>query len=467
MKKVALHWQVIIALILGIVYSVVAVQQGWIQFTADYIAPLGTIFINVLKLIAVPMVLFSIISGITSLKNIRQLGRVGIKTLSIFLATTVTAILIGLLFVNIIKPGNFPSKASRLEKRVEYELWRSEHPNVPQLDNVHEISKPENAELVASVRNRLSIQEMDETTADKFAKALAEKKRGPLDKIVDVFPSNIFEALLTANMLQVIFFSIFFGVILMQIRKKDRRPVAKLVNGLNEVFVGMINAVIKIMPFFVFALMAGSLVASAGKDLAKLQEQLVFLMNYSWVLILGLVSVAFGLYPLLIHLFAKGMKFSTFVKGMSEAQLTAFSTSSSMATLPVTMECVHDNLKVPKSITSFVLPIGATVNMDGTSLYQAVAVVALAQFHMIELDFAQQMVIVLTATLASIGAAAVPSAGLVLMIVVLESVGLNPAWIAIILPVDRILDMCRTVVNVTGDAAVSVIVSETEDIEEI
>jgi Na+/H+-dicarboxylate symporter len=152
---------------------------------------------------------------------------------------------------------------------------------------------------------------------------------------------------------------------------------------------------------------------------------------------------------------------------MSEAQLTAFSTSSSMATLPVTMECVHDNLKVPKSITSFVLPIGATVNMDGTSLYQAVAVVALAQFHMIELDFAQQMVIVLTATLASIGAAAVPSAGLVLMIVVLESVGLNPAWIAIILPVDRILDMCRTVVNVTGDAAVSVIVSETEDIEEI
>ena len=271
MKKIALHWQVIIALVLGILYSVVAVQQGWVQFTADYIAPFGTIFINVLKLIAVPMVLFSIISGISSLKNIRQLGRVGIKTLSIYLATTVTAILIGLLFVNIIKPGNFPSDASRLEKRVEYELWRSEHPNVPQLDNVHEISKPENAELVASVRNRLSIQEMDETAADKLNKALAEKNRGPLDKIVDVFPSNIFNALLSANMLQVIFFSIFFGVILMQIRKKDRKPVAKLVNGLNEVFIGMINAVIKIMPFFVFALMAGSLVASAGKDLVKLQ----------------------------------------------------------------------------------------------------------------------------------------------------------------------------------------------------
>ena len=157
---------------------------------------------------------------------------------------------------------------------------------------------------------------------------------------------------------------------------------------------------------------------------------------------------------------------NSFLKGIGKAQITAFSTSSSMATLPVTMECVHENLKVPKSISSFVLPIGATVNMDGTSLYQAVAVVAMAQFHMVDLDIAQQVVIVITATLASIGAAAVPSAGLVLMIVVLESVGLNPAWIAIILPVDRILDMCRTVINVTGDAAVSTVIASTENISD-
>jgi Na+/H+-dicarboxylate symporter len=161
-------------------------------------------------------------------------------------------------------------------------------------------------------------------------------------------------------------------------------------------------------------------------------------------------------------LFAKGLNVRKFLKGISKAQLTAFSTSSSMATLPVTMECVNENLKVPKSITSFVLPIGATVNMDGTSLYQAVAVVAMAQFHLVDLDLAQQLVIVLTATLASIGAAAVPSAGIVLMIVVLESVGLNPAWIAIILPVDRILDMCRTVVNVTGDATVASMIATSE-----
>jgi Na+/H+-dicarboxylate symporter len=223
--------------------------------------------------------------------------------------------------------------------------------------------------------------------------------------------------------------------------------------------------VIKIMPIFVFALMAGSLVKSAGDSLDKLKEQLFFLGHYSWVLALALVVVAFVYYPLLIHLFAKKISIKQFVKGIREAQLTAFSTSSSMATLPVTMDCVNDNLNVPKPISSFVLPIGATVNMDGTSLYQAVAVVAMAQFHMIDLSFTQQMVIVLTATLASIGAAAVPSAGLVLMIVVLESVGLNPAWIAIILPVDRILDMCRTVVNVTGDATVSAIIASSEELE--
>jgi len=209
--------------------------------------------------------------------------------------------------------------------------------------------------------------------------------------------------------------------------------------------------------------MAGSLVEAAGENLDKLGEQLLFLGHYSWVVVLALFVVAFVFYPLLIRIFVKKLSIKEFLKGISKAQLTAFSTSSSMATLPVTMECVHDNLKVPKPISSFVLPIGATVNMDGTSLYQAVAVVAMAQFHMIDLDVTQQIMIVLTATLASIGAAAVPSAGLVLMIVVLESVGLNPVWIAIILPVDRILDMCRTVVNVTGDATVSAIVSASEE----
>jgi len=470
MKKMALHWQVIIALVLGIVYAIVAVKQGWVDFTADYIAPFGEIFVNVLKLIAVPMVLFSIISGIGSLKNIKQLGRVGVKTLLIYVGTTMSAILIGLFFVNVIQPGNLAKESTRIEKRIEYELWLSETPSAPKLDEKNFLTNPKYAVQVASVKDRLAVSTIDATTQSKLDISAAEKQKGPLAKLVGIFPSNIFHAISdkdgSSNMLQVIFFAIFFGVILVQLPKKHGKPVQKLVNGLNEVFIGMINTVINAMPIFVFALMAGSLVKSAGGELDKLGEQLYFLGHYSWVLVLALVVVAFVYYPLLIHLFAKRITIKQFLQGIREAQITAFSTSSSMATLPVTMDCVHENLKVSKPVTSFVLPIGATVNMDGTSTYQAVAVVAMAQFHMIDLDFTQQMVIVLTATLASIGAAAVPSAGLVLMIVVLESVGLNPAWIAIILPVDRILDMCRTVVNVTGDATVASIIQSSENIED-
>ncbi len=473
MKKIALHWQVIIALVVGVIYAVLAVvyadSYDFVSLTRDYIEPFGLIFIRVLKLIAVPMVLFSIIAGIGSLKNIKQLGRVGVKTLLIYVGTTMSAILIGLFFVNLIKPGTFPSDQSRVEKRIEYELWLQETPGAPRLDSVSYLSDPTYAQTAEQVKQRMAFQTVDATTQDKLTKAAAEKKKGPLSKLVDIFPQNIFYSISDeegeSNMLQVIFFAIFFGVTLVRLPKKFAEPVNDLVVGLNEVFVAMINAVIRVMPFFVFCLMAGSLVKSAGGNLDKLKEQLTFLGHYSWVLVVALVFVAFLFYPLLIHFFAKGMNIKKFLKGIREAQLTAFSTSSSMATLPVTMDCVHDNLKVPKPISSFVLPIGATVNMDGTSLYQAVAVVSMAQFHMIDLDFTQQMVIVLTATLASVGAAAVPSAGLVLMIVVLESVGLNPAWIAIILPVDRILDMCRTVINVTGDAAVSSIVASTEKLD--
>ena len=224
----------------------------------------------------------------------------------------------------------------------------------------------------------------------------------------------------------------------------------------------MVWVVMKAMPVFVFALMAGQIVKAAGTDPDMFEQLLSFLLRYSLVVVLGLVFMAFVVYPALVSLIVRRMSYRDFLRGMREAQITAFSTSSSVATLPVTMDCVHKNLGVSTRTSSFVLPIGATVNMDGTSLYQAVAVVALAQFHLVDLSLGQQAVIVLTATLASIGAAAVPSAGLVLMIIVLESVGLNPAWIALIFPVDRILDMCRTVVNVTGDGAVSTIIAHTE-----
>lgn len=466
MKKIALHWQVIIALVLGVMYAVLAVNLGWQSITKAYISPFGDIFINLLKLIAVPLVLFSIITGIGSLKNIKQLGRVGVKTLSIYVGTTMSAILIGLLLVNLIKPGNFTSDDSKLEKRIEYELWLADNPHVIPLDNISELTNIENEQLIKDVQARVNKSGISPAVQDKIDKANNKKSKGPLAPLVDIVPKNVIVALAEMEMLQIIFFAIFFGVVLVNLNENHAKPVRNLMEGLNELFVAMVNVIIKTMPFFVFALMAGSLVEAAGENMTKLKEQLLFLGHYSWVVVLALFLVAFVFYPLLIHLFVKRLSIIQFLKGISKAQLTAFSTSSSMATLPVTMECVHDNLKVPKPISSFVLPIGATVNMDGTSLYQAIAVVAMAQFHMIDLSFAQQMIIVLTATLASIGAAAVPSAGLVLMIVVLESVGLNPAWIAIILPVDRILDMCRTVVNVTGDATVSTIIAASEETSE-
>ena len=466
MKKIALHWQVIIALVLGVMYAVLAVNLGWQSITKAYISPFGDIFINLLKLIAVPLVLFSIITGIGSLKNIKQLGRVGVKTLLIYIGTTMSAILIGLLLVNLIKPGNFTSDDSKLEKRIEYELWLMDNPHVIPLDNVSELSNVENEQLIKDVQARVSKSEISLAVQDKINKANNKKNKGPLAPLVDIVPKNVIVALAEMEMLQIIFFAIFFGVVLVNLKDKHAKPVRELMEGLNELFVAMVNIIIKTMPFFVFTLMAGSLVEAAGENMTKLKEQLIFLGHYSWVVVLALFIVAFIFYPLLIQFFVKRLSIIQFLRGISKAQLTAFSTSSSMATLPVTMECVHDNLKVPKPISSFVLPIGATVNMDGTSLYQAIAVVAMAQFHMIDLSFAQQMIIVLTATLASIGAAAVPSAGLVLMIVVLESVGLNPAWIAIILPVDRILDMCRTVVNVTGDATVSSIIAASEKVSE-
>ena len=466
MKKIALHWQVIIALVLGVLYAVFAVNMGWQSVTKAYISPFGDIFINLLKLIAVPLVLFSIITGIGSLKNIKQLGRVGVKTLLIYVGTTMSAILIGLFLVNLIKPGEFTSNESRLEKRIEYELWLADNPHVISLDEISELENPSNEKLIIEVQKRVSATGISSAVQDKIDKANNNKSKGPLAPIVDIVPKNVIVALAEMEMLQIIFFAIFFGVVLVNLNDKHAKPVRELMEGLNELFVAMVNIIIKTMPFFVFALMAGSLVEAAGENMTKLKEQLLFLGHYSWVVVLALFMVAFIFYPLLIQLFVKRLSIMQFLKGISKAQLTAFSTSSSMATLPVTMECVHDNLKVPKPISSFVLPIGATVNMDGTSLYQAIAVVAMAQFHMIDLSFAQQMIIVLTATLASIGAAAVPSAGLVLMIVVLESVGLNPAWIAIILPVDRILDMCRTVVNVTGDATVSTIIAASEQTSE-
>lgn len=462
MRKLPLHIKVIIGLILGAVYAFLSVKFNWNTFTLNYIKPFGDIFINILKLIAVPLVLFSIITGVASLKDIKKLGRIGIKTLLIYLTTTLIAVVVGLLVVNLYKPGTRVNDETRKEFRISYELWQKSSPDIPKLDDTCLSCQEENKRLVNKVAEKEGRQKKNEWVEDKLNKAANTKTQGPLQPLIDVVPSNIFQALADMSMLQIIFFAIFFGVVLVMIPEEKSKPLFSVLDGLNDVFVKMVMIVMEAMPVFVFALMAGQIVKAAGTDSEKFFELLSFLLQYSLVLVVGLAIMVFFFYPVLITTIIKSLSYKKFLRSIRDAQITAFSTSSSVATLPVTMKCMHNNLKVPDKITSFVLPIGATVNMDGTSLYQAVAVLSLAQLHMVDLTISQQLVIILTATLASIGAAAIPSAGLVLMILVLESVGLNPAWIAIIFPVDRILDMCRTVVNVTGDTTVATLVANSE-----
>ena len=462
--KIALHWQIIIGLLLGIVYAFIGSSLGLSQFTTNYITPFGDIFINLLKLIAVPLVLFSIISGISGLGDPASLGRMGAKTLAFYIGTTVVAVILGLLLVNFFQPGKIANEQSLLENRIAYELW-AESQNIPIIDEQCYSCKNENQELTHEIAQRGNYAQADDKIMEKMDKANKSKERGPLAFLVDMVPDNIFVSLNNNSlMLQVIFFGIFFGICLLFIPGENAQPVIQFVNGINAVFLKMVDFVMIASPFFVFCLLAGTVAQMAGDNPGQVLEIFKGLSTYTLVVILGLALMVFGFYPLLTKIFVKRLGFLNFLKGITPAQLLAFSSSSSAATLPITMECVEQNLKVDKKITSFVLPIGATVNMDGTSLYQAVAVLFLAQIHMVDLTLAQQLTIVLTATMASIGSAAVPSAGLIMLIIVLQSVDLNPAWIALILPVDRILDMCRTVVNVTGDAAITSIIAESEDI---
>lgn len=469
MKKLALHWKILIGLLLGIVWAILSSIFGWSEFTLNWIDPFGTIFLNLLKLVAVPLVLFSIIKGISNLSDITRLGRLGPKTIFIYVLTTMIAVTIGLSLVNLINPGDRTQESQRIDNRISYELWVESNSNVDYMDNNRLLQDTSQfiQNRVSIVQERISIDgelTIEDIISDKQKETLNKTQSSrPLQFFVDMIPDNIFKSLNSNGlMLQVIFFAIFFGIVLMLIPKNRAKPLIALVDGFNEVFLKMVDLIMRAAPFFVFALLAGVISKMAGNDSSKVLEIFKALGWYSMVVVLGLFIMAFIFYPLLIRLFTNKISYGEFFRSISPAQLLAFSTSSSVATLPVTMDCVQDNLKIPKETASFVLPIGATVNMDGTSLYQAVAVIFLAQFHMVDLSISQQLIIVLTATLASIGAAAVPSAGLIMMILVLESVGLNPAWIAIVFPIDRLLDMCRTVVNVTGDATVATIVASSE-----
>lgn len=466
MRAIPLYWKIIIGLLAGIVWAIVGGYLGWSEFTGLWLAPFGRIFINLLKLIAVPLVFFSIIGGIIQLGKPGNLGRLGGKTMAVYLLTTLFAITLGLVIVNVFKPGKVFDDQIRLENRLNYELWLQSEGLSPQ-DGKWFLKNPAYNPILDQVIQRQGYQDLEEVRA-RLDVAEKATEQGPLTFLEDIVPGNIFFAMQdNKSMIQIIFFAVFFGIAFLFLSSEKNVVFKDFIEVITEVFIKMVDLVMKGAPFFVFALMAGMVSEIAGDDPGRIFDLFKGLTWYSVSVVGGLLIIAFVIYPLLIHLFVKGISYRQFLSGISPAQMLAFSTSSSAATLPVTLECVEQNLKVDKRISSFVIPIGATINMDGTSLYQAIAVVFLAQMHMVDLSFGQQMTIVLTTTLASIGAAAIPGAGIVMLMVVLSSVGLNPAWIAIILPVDRILDMVRTVVNVSGDATVASLVAHTTPFETI
>ncbi len=414
MRKLALHWQILIGILAGILFGILAASLGWTQFVVDWIKPFGTIFINLLKLIAIPLIITSLIKGIADLKDITKLGKMGGKTFVLYIFTTAFAISLGLIIVNIVKPGHFVKEETRIGM----------------------------------------MEKFGENAAERIEDAALAKEQGPLQAIVDIVPENIFGAATSnGNMLQVIFFVIFFGIGLMLIPEEKARPVTLFFSGANEVVMKLIDLIMLSAPFGVFALLSSLIVELPSMDL------FIALIGYSLCVLAGIVILLIVFYPSLVKIFVK-RDYSFFMKGVAPAQLLAFSTSSSAATLPVTMERAQDHLGVDEEVASFVLPIGATVNMDGTALYQGVAAVFIAQAFGMNLDLAAQLGIILTATLASIGSAAVPGAGMVMLVIVLGQAGIPEAGLALIFAVDRPLDMCRTMANVTSDMTVSMLIAK-------
>jgi Na+/H+-dicarboxylate symporter len=412
-KKPPLFVYILIAMVLGLVWGIVSKPLGLTEFTKDWIKPFGTIFINSLKLIAVPLIIVSLIDGISNLSDVTKLSRIGGKTIGLYIMTTLIAITIGLVLVNVIQPGKLLSSDRREELRQSF------------------------------------ASDLDQS----ITAAHSDSDRSPLQPLVDIVPDNLFGAASdNTNMLQVIFFAILFGIAMILSNKEKIKGVKSFFDGANAVILRIVDIIMLYAPIGVFALLAG-----LNIDL----ELMSALGAYSINVIIALAIMVFLIYPLILRAFTR-IHYARFLRGILPAQLLAFSTSSSAATLPVTMECAQKNLGVSEEVSSFVLPLGATINMDGTSIHQCVSAVFIAQAFGIDLTFTQQLTILMTALLASIGAAAVPGAGIIMLIIVLEAVGLDPTGLALIIAIDRPLDMMRTVVNVTGDSAVCSIVASTE-----
>jgi len=413
--KLKLHWKILIGMVAGIMWGILSLISDWpTEITTFYIEPFGKIFINLLKMIAVPLVFTSLVVGISNLKDIKKLSKLGGKTIAFYMLTTLFSITIGLLVVNIVQPGK----------------------NLP-FDVKKELLENYGAEADKHLGNAEVVQ-----------------KHGPFKPLVDMFPSNIWSAASdNKKMLQIVFFAVIVGIAMISIDRVHAKPVNTFFESFNHILLKIVEYIMAYAPYGVFALI-GSIVVQMH-SVALLFE----LVKYALTVLSGLLVMLAIVYPLILSFFSNINVFD-FFKGINPAQLMAFSTSSSSATLPVTMRNVENNLKVPEEVSSFVLPVGSTINMDGTSLYQAVAAVFIANAFGMDLTFLEQLGILLTALLASVGAAGVPGAGIVMLAVVLEAEGIPPEGIALILAVDRILDMCRTVINVTGDAMVATVLGK-------
>jgi len=412
LAKLQLYTKVLIGLFAGVLFGLLANKFGFSDFVFKYIKPIGLVFIKLISMVVIPLVFASLLVGTSSLNDIRKLGRIGIKTVVYFLFTTVIAICIGLLLANTLRPG---------------------------------------AGLSEDARSEL-IQAGDEDSATPIDTNL--KKPSITDILLNIIPTNPIKAFVEGKMLQIIFFALMTGICLNLIPSERSRPVINFFEGINDLIIQMVGIIMKLAPYGVFALIS-AVVADFGLDV------LFVLIKYSLIVIIGLVIHVVVVYSLAIKIFSK-QKVKEFFSGIRPAQLIAFSSASSSATLPVTMECTEKKFGVPKQITSFALPLGATINMDGTALYQGVSTVFIAQVYGMNLTVVEQLTIVVTAVLASIGTAGTPAAGVITLAIVLKSIGVPLEGIALIMGVERILDMCRSVVNVTGDAACAVVVASSE-----
>jgi Na+/H+-dicarboxylate symporter len=428
LNKLALHWQILIGLALGLVVGIVVnlvdpyayLGDGALRSVAAFLVRLngfvGDLFLRGLRFIAVPIVLFSLIGGAASLNDIGRLSRIGGRTVVLYLATTSVAITVGLLFANLTQPGT----------------WVSD-----------------------SLRDALAAQH-----ADRAAMGMAKADAAPdvWTTFLEIVPKNPFASLAEGNMLQVVFIALAVGIALTLIPEERSKPVIAFADAMTDVVIKLVHVLMALAPYAVFCLIA-RVMATMGL------EVLGALLVYSLTVIAGLAAMMFGVYPAVLKA-VTGLRLGRFYDAIAPAQLLAFSSSSSSATLPVTMECVEERLGVSDEVTSFVVPLGATINMDGTALYQGVAALFIAQIYSVDLSIVEQLTIVLTATLASIGTAGVPGVGLIMLVIVLQSVNM-PAdamagGIAIIFGVDRILDMCRTACNVTGDCMVAATIAHLE-----